>query len=65
MSVNLDDSLYISTPEHPSMVHCKPSPIDLTNKLCFFPLPELGTFLNTINGVEILLDARGILLILM
>ena len=30
--------------EYPSMVHGKPSPIDLP-----FPLPQLGTFLDTMN----------------
>ena len=46
---NLDDSLYVPTPVR---VYGKPSPIDLPNKLCFFPLPQLGKFLDTINELR-------------
>ena len=40
------------TPECPVRVHGKPSPIDLPNKLCFFPLPQLGKLLDTINELR-------------
>ena len=49
---NADDSLYVPTPERPGMVHGKPSPIDLPNKLCLFSLPQLGNFLNAVNEIR-------------
>ena len=49
---NPDDSLFIPTPERPGMAQGKPSPIDLPNKLCFFPLPQLGKFFDSINELR-------------
>ena len=49
---NPDDSLFIPTPERRGMAQGKPSPIDLPNKLCFIPLPQLGKFLDAINEMR-------------
>ena len=49
---NLDDSLYIPTPERRGMIQGKPSPIGLPNSLCFFSLPQLGKFLDGINKIK-------------
>ena len=45
-AANVDDSLFIPTPERPGMVRGKPSPTDLPNRLS---LPQLGHFLDAIN----------------
>ena len=49
---NPDDSLFIPTPECPGMAQGKPSPIDLPNKLFYFPLPQLGKFFDSINEIR-------------
>ena len=48
----LDDSLFIPTPDRRGMAQGKPSPIDLPNKLCFIPLPQLGKCLDSINELR-------------
>ena len=50
----LEDSLYIPTPDRPrTVVH----PIYLPARLCFIELSHLGSFISTINQIR---DAREI-----
>ena len=45
---NANDSLYVPTP----IRHNKARPIDFPNKLGFIALPQLGKFVETLNGME-------------